>query len=103
MSVRQKILITLAVAALVNFLVLIFFADKGYFDLSSLKASKKQTLEDNEVLVKQNISLYRKIEKLKHDPEFIEHVARKELGLVGKGQVIFQRNPSNPKNIKKDE
>jgi cell division protein FtsB/cell division protein DivIC len=93
-SLKQKILISLAIVVLVNFLGVIFFADKGYLHLISLRASKAGLLKENEELVKQNISLYRKIERLTHDASYVEYIARKELGLVGKGQIIFKKHPS---------
>ncbi|MEW5909937.1 MAG: septum formation initiator family protein [Thermodesulfobacteriota bacterium] len=97
MSLKQKIMISAAVVVLVNFLGVIFFADKGYLHLVSLKASKMRLINENEELVKQNISLYRKIERLTFDPEYIEYIARKELGLVGKGEVILKKIPSKIK------
>ena len=34
--------------------------------------------------------MYTEIERLKHDPEYIENVARRELGMIGKNEVIFK-------------
>ena len=37
-----------------------------------------------------NFSLYHEIDRLKHDPKYIEDVVRQELGFIGKDEVIFK-------------
>jgi cell division protein FtsB len=46
--------------------------------------------KNNDALKKENLSLYREIERLKNDPEYVEDVARKELGVIGKDEVIIK-------------
>ncbi|MCJ7539236.1 MAG: septum formation initiator family protein, partial [Desulfobacterales bacterium] len=51
-------------------------------------------------LKKKNISLYREIERLKNDPGYVEDVARKELGVIGKDDVIIKvKKKKGPKKI----
>ena len=45
-------------------------------------------VQQNETLARENVSLYRTIGRLKSDPAFIESVARNELGMIGKDDVI---------------
>ncbi len=47
-------------------------------------------MKQNSELAKQNLDLYREIERLKSDPKYLESVARKELGVVGKDELIFK-------------
>ncbi len=38
----------------------------------------------------ENLSISIEIDRLKHDPEYIENVARKELGMIGEDEVILK-------------
>ena len=44
----------------------------------------------NRDLQKKNDELYQKIQRLKVDFELIENIARTELGMVGKDEVVYQ-------------
>ncbi|MEE8540219.1 MAG: septum formation initiator family protein [Desulfobacterales bacterium] len=90
MSSRQKILIAFALLVLFNFILVIIFGDNGLVDLYLLRGEKKNIVRKNELLQKKNMSLFREIDRLKHDPQYIENVARQELGMIGKDELIFK-------------
>lgn len=94
-------MVTLAVMVLINFLLVVVFGEKGLVDLVSIKRDRKSAIEHHEALVKKNISLYHKIERLKYDPVYIENVARKQLGLVGKNDLILKPARRPGKQTKK--
>jgi cell division protein FtsB len=97
MSLGKKILLFLAILVLFNLILIVIFSDNGLVDLILLKKEKERSAEKNREVIRENLSLYREIERLKHDPEFIESVARKELGVVGKDEVILKpRSSSTP-------
>jgi len=97
MSLKKKILLFLAILVLFNLLLVVIFSDNGLVDLIMLRKEKERSTEKNREVIRENLSLYREIERLKHDPEFIESVARKELGVVGKDEVILKpRSSSTP-------
>jgi cell division protein FtsB len=97
MSLKKKILLFLAILVLFNLILVVIFSDNGLVDLILLKKEKERSAEKNREVIRENLSLYREIERLKHDPEFIESVARKELGVVGKDEVILKpRSSSTP-------
>lgn len=97
MSLGKKILLFLAILVLFNLILIVIFSDNGLVDLILLRKEKERSAEKNREVIRENLSLYREIERLKHDPEFIESVARKELGVVGKGEVILKpRSSSTP-------
>jgi len=73
---------------MLSMLIFIFFGSNGLMDMNRLKGKRNLITEKNTKLTKKNISLYRKIERLKHDIGYIENVARQELGLVEKSEVV---------------
>ena len=74
-------------------LLFIVFGENGLTDLYKLKMEKDNLLKKNDELKKENLSLYREIERLKNDPGYVEDVARKELGVIGKDEVIIKIKP----------
>ncbi len=97
MSLVKKILLFLAILVLFNLILIVIFSDNGLVDLILLRKEKERSAEKNREVIRENLSLYREIERLKHDPEFIESVARKELGVVRKDEVILKpRSSSTP-------
>jgi cell division protein FtsB len=96
MSDRQKILLSMAILALFCLLLFIMFSDNGLSDLFRLKSERDRLVQENRRLKRENLTLYRTIDRLKNDPEYIESIARKELGMIRKGEVILK--PKQPKN-----
>ena len=63
-----------------------------------LKQEEQAWINENQKIEAENLKLYRKIERLKHDPEYIENVARQELGMAGKDEIIIKfQNKKNGK------
>ena len=94
MSDRQKILLSIVILVLFSLLLFIMFSDNGLADLFKLKSDKDRLLQENTRLKRENLIMYRTIERLKNDPEYIESIARKELGMIRKGEVILKPRPS---------
>jgi cell division protein FtsB len=88
-TVKQNIIISLSLLAMFFLFLLIIFGDKGLADLNMLKKSRESLIAQNEALMQENLSLYRSIGRLNTDPVFIENVARQELGMIGKNEVIY--------------
>ena len=74
---------------LLNMLLLIVVGDNGLIELSRLRDQKQSLIEQNETLAQENVALYRTIGRLKHDLVYIEHVARNEVGMVGKNDLVI--------------
>ena len=84
------------------FLMLLFivFGENSLTDLYKLKMEKDNLSKKNDELKKENLSLYREIERLKNDPNYVEDVARKELGVIGKDEMIIKvKKKKGPKTI----
>lgn len=90
MSLIQRILLGIVIAALFSLLLFIIFGDNGVVDLHMLKMKRDSLIKRNAELSQENLSLYREIERLRNDPKYVENVARQELGLIGKDEVIFK-------------
>lgn len=91
-SAGQKILLSLVTLVLLNVLLVIIFGDRGVVEVDRLKGERDRLLRDNRDLTQQNLSLRREIDRLKTDPAYIEHVARQELGMIGRDEVIVRFN-----------
>jgi cell division protein FtsB len=86
-------MLVLAIMTMLLMLLFIVFGENGLTDLYKLKIKKDSLSEKNEKLKKKNLSLYREIERLKNDPGYVEDVARKELGVIGKDEVVIKVKP----------
>lgn len=88
MNLRRNMIIG---AALVGLIVLMSWAvcgDDGLTELIRLREKEQAMVQRNETLARENVGLYRTILRLKSDPTYIESVARNELGMIGKDDVI---------------
>ena len=91
MSLNRKWLIAVAAVILFNLMLVIVFGDNGLVELSRMRDRQRHLAAGNETLARENVSLYRIIGRLKNDPVYIESVARHELGMIGKDDVILSR------------
>jgi cell division protein FtsB len=87
-------MLVLAIMTMCLMLLFIIFGENGLTDLYKLKANKDNLSKKNEELKTKNLSLYSEIERLKNDPGYVEDVARKELGVIGKDEVIIKVKPN---------
>jgi cell division protein FtsB len=90
MTAKHKIIVISGMVMLFSFLFVIALGDRGAVDLYQLHLTKVRLNSSTVELQKKNDAIYRNIQRLKNDPEFIENIARTELGMVGKDEVVFQ-------------
>jgi cell division protein FtsB len=88
--ISKKNILLAAALAVVLLLMFILFGENGLSDLSRLKAERDGLLKKNAELIQQNLLLCREIERLKTDPEYVKSLARKELGMIGKDEVVIK-------------
>ena len=89
MSRGLKTIIGITGVVLLNLLLLIAMGDNGLIELSRLRDRQQTIVKQNETLAQENANLYRNISRLRHDLIYIENVARNELGMVGKNDLIL--------------
>ena len=95
MNDRQKILLLFAITGLCSLLLFIMFSDNGLSDLFKLRSQRDRLIQENIRLKRENLTLYRTIDRLKNDPAYIESIARSELGMIRKGEVILKPKTQN--------
>ena len=90
MTSKKNILLAFGLVVLFCLLIFIIFGENGFADLKRLKTERNILLKKNDELIQRNLSLCREIERLKNDPEYVENVARKELGVIGRDEVVIK-------------
>ena len=94
MTIKQKFFLAAALMGILSTLLLIVFGENGLTDRKRLKTRYGEVVSENTAIAKENARLYRQIERLKNDPAYIESIARRELGMIGRKEVIVK--PLNP-------
>jgi len=99
MTAKQNILLALITVALVALLIYIIFGRHGYSDLAQLKQEQVESVQKNEHLIRENRAIRIEIDRLKNDLGYIESIARQELGMIRKDEIILK--PKNRADQKK--
>ena len=90
MTLKQKILLSLAILAILSTSLLIVFGENGLGDHRRLRLRHEQLVGQNQAMTRENARLYHQIERLRNDPAFIETIARQELGMIGSREIIVK-------------
>jgi cell division protein FtsB len=90
MTKKQRILISIVAFLLVSLFFFIIYSEHGLMDLTLLKNEKNSLVQKNEQIARENLSLSVEIGRLENDPKYIENVARQELGMIGKDELILK-------------
>lgn len=72
--------------------ILITFGDKGFVDNYMMKEKLAAIKKTNEQMTHKNEGLKKKIVLLRNNLQYIEMVARSEIGMVKKGDIIYRFN-----------
>lgn len=67
------------------------FGERGILQLRKLEQETKTIKASAEKIKEENERLKKEIKLLKNDKQYIEKVARKELGLVKKDEIIYKK------------
>jgi cell division protein FtsL len=101
-EIKRKRLLFLILISLLIFGILTFFGEKGVFHLFRLQKELARVKEKNFKLEEENQTLKEEVKRLKSDKRYIEEIARKELGMVKEGEIIYQFDtPSKGKESSK--
>ena len=89
---RQKITLALVLFAMFILLLVVILGDKGWVELRRLQHTHQALIKGNTLLTKENSKMYDTIDRLQNDPEYIENIARRELGMIRSNELIFTFN-----------
>ena len=62
----------------------------GLLHLQEIRQEQQALEAEAFTLARENVDLQDRITRLKTDDEFLEKVAREELGFVGKGEIVYR-------------
>jgi cell division protein FtsB len=82
--------ILIALGCLFPVLAWVGLGERGLLRLYRTEAERQACLNRIHKLVKENQALIQEIESLRGDMEYVEAVARKELGLIKPNEVIYR-------------
>lgn len=100
---RKKSLFFFILVIFLLFGFFTFFGDKGILHLLKLKKELARLKEVNAKVEEENRKLKEEVRRLQHEKQYIEEIARKELGLVKEGEMIYQFDlPQDKMNQKKE-
>ena len=66
------------------------FGKRGFIHLYRMEKERQAYLEKIQRLEENNRKLVEEIRRLQNDKEYIENIARKELGLIKDNEIIFR-------------
>ncbi len=86
---KKTFLIVFAIAV---FAITVFAVagENGLIDVIRLKKERDRILSQNREVERESERLRREIELLKADKRYIAEIARRELGMIGKNEIIYK-------------
>ena len=90
MTNKNTIFLSFVVLLLILLFIYIVFSNYGYSELTLLTQEQHKLVQRNERLARENRALSIEIERLKNDLAYIESIARHELGMIKKDEIILK-------------
>ena len=90
MTKKHNVLLSISVLLLLGLFFFIIISEHGLADLRYIKKERDRLMEENKKLTATNETISVEIHRLKHDPAYIERIARQELGMIGKDEIILK-------------
>ncbi len=101
-KLRKKHLFLLLLCLLIIFGFFTFFGDQGILHLLRLQKELGRIKEENSKIEEENRKLKEEVRRLQYEKRYLEEIARKELGMVKEGEIIYQFDlPSSHKESAK--
>jgi cell division protein FtsB len=75
---------------IIAYFFLVVRGEKGWDELNAMKLEVKTLKAQNEALTQKNTELQQKVNRLKNDPGFLEDIARQELKVIAKDEIVFK-------------
>ena len=87
---RKRILFILSIAGVLYLAIPLFLGDMGIVKYFGMLKTHHRISKEIQALSEGNRELEREVNALRSDPYMIEKIARKELGLVREGELIYK-------------
>jgi cell division protein FtsB len=88
MRKKRFLLLILVLVLILGFFT--FFGDNGILHLLRLQKELNRMKERNTQIDEENRKLKEEVRRLQDEKRYIEEIARKELGMVKEGEIIYQ-------------
>lgn len=88
--INRKILLLFGLGVMILLGFQIILADNGVLDLKKKYAERRSLIRRNDCIQQENTRLYRQVRRLRDDMDYIETIARRELGMIREDEVIFK-------------
>lgn len=99
---KYVVLLILIILLLITYYTV--FGERGVLELRKLERTVDDAKAKTEEVKKENERLTQEIKRLQSDQEYIEKLARQELGLARKDEMIYKKvTPAPPGDEKKDK
>ena len=95
MSKKRILILVLFLFVIFGFLT--FFGDKGIIHLLRLQKEWVRIKEGNVKVEGENRKLREEVKRLQYEKRYIEEIARKELGMIKEGEILYQFDLSDEK------
>lgn len=90
MTNRQRVIVSISGFILIALMFFIVFSERGLVDLNWLRNEKRLLEGQNAAVETDNRALGIEIDRLKKDPAYIEQIARRKLGMIGRDELIVK-------------
>ena len=91
MTTVEKIGLYLGIGAALVLLGLIFFSTNGFIDYRGLKEHESRIATQVLLESRDNLKIEKEINRLKHDLEYIRHMAKHEYGMADPDELVFKK------------
>ncbi|HEX9758626.1 MAG TPA: septum formation initiator family protein [Nitrospiria bacterium] len=87
---QRRLILAIGLFFGLSVLLSFFFGERGLMGFLRMQNKKSQLTEEIQNFKEQNADLLKEAEALRNDPEHIEGLARERLGMIQKGELIYQ-------------
>lgn len=92
---NKKLIIILFTLIMGGLLTVAIFSQRGVLHMVRLKEELRQLEDYNSKLKAENFALKKEIEQLKYNSNYLEDLARDELGLAKENELIYELKKKN--------
>ena len=103
-EMKKKRILLFAIFLFLILGLLTFFGDQGILHLLRLQKELVRINETNTKMEEENRNLREEVKRLQHEKRYIEEIARKELGMIKEGEIVYQFDlPEDRKDSSKNK